>query len=373
MPLTQLLVSYLIIQHKSIELWGAYVEILVWVNLLILIGGFGNRDYLLKKFSLNPSNTINDWIENVCSRVVILAALILSSLLFPVFQDALFIVILWIIMQFVSQSFQVLILFQKHFKFSVITELIANGFMVLAVLLNLQSLRLFDLLSIALITQTLKATIYFIFYFKDIKQGRFSFSPGILKHSIPYFIPLLLGTVRVKIDTYYANHFFNHTDLAKYNVLINFLTLGHVACTFLINPYLKAFFRIKKSVVKKIQWQSLVFGISYGIVFTISIFLILKHLYNLTFDMPKYIASLIFIVPLLLQMLIVNQLFRYNKQRIVSTIAFFVVLAQAISGYFLVKNNGIDGAIWLKAAGQWIITLVLWYWFNKTLPQKSIE
>ena len=45
-----LILSYIIIQFHSIELWGEYVEILIWTNVFLLFLSFGNNDYLLKLY-----------------------------------------------------------------------------------------------------------------------------------------------------------------------------------------------------------------------------------------------------------------------------------------------------------------------------------
>ena len=67
-----LILSYLIIQFHSTELWGEYVEILIWANVFLLFLSFGNNDYLLKLFSKNPSKINQQWTNNLIARSILL-------------------------------------------------------------------------------------------------------------------------------------------------------------------------------------------------------------------------------------------------------------------------------------------------------------
>ena len=87
-----LILSYIIIQFHSIELWGEYVEILIWTNVFLLFLSFGNNDYLLKLFSKNPSKINQQWTNNLIARSILLP----PSLL----------LILFILKIFVHQSWQ---------------------------------------------------------------------------------------------------------------------------------------------------------------------------------------------------------------------------------------------------------------------------
>jgi O-antigen/teichoic acid export membrane protein len=191
-----------------------------------------------------------------------------------------------------------------------------------------------------------------------------------LKKNIPYFIPLTLGTIRIKIDTYFANSFFTVSDLGKYQILISFISIGHIATTYFVNPYLKVFFRVRESIIKKIKKQFFVFGVFYGLAFVIATYFIINNVYLLQFSFINYLTVFTFFIPLLFQMILVNQIYKYDKQNLVSYAALFVIILQLSTGYFLILEQGIQGALLLKAASQWLITLLLWFWYRKVKVNK---
>ena len=69
-------------------------------------------------------------------------------------------------------------------------------------------------------------------------------------------------------------------------------------------------------------------------------------------------------------MVLVNQIYKHDKQNLVSYVALFVIFLQLIIGYNLIQEQGIQGALLLKTTSQWLITLLLWFWFNQIKKNK---
>ena len=101
-----LILSYLIIQFHSTELWGEYVEILIWANVFLLFLSFGNNDYLLKLFSKNPSKINQQWTNNLIARSILLPPSLLLILFIPIFNHLEWIIFIVILFQFLNQSFK---------------------------------------------------------------------------------------------------------------------------------------------------------------------------------------------------------------------------------------------------------------------------
>jgi len=369
-PLGHLLISYFIIKYKSIAFWGSYVEVLIWVNLILLLLSFGNKAFLLKEFSKTPAKLYQLWFSNFLNRSILLIPSFLIIVFTPFFEDKILLTCLWLLLLFISQSYQVLILYLKDFKYSLLVEIIFNCLILLFVFLKIETLDLLEFLTIVVFSNLAKALLFLFYYLKKMKGLSFSFSFSELKRNIPYFIPLTLGTVRVKIDTYFANTFFSVSDLGKYQILISFISIGHITTTYFVNPYLKVFFRVSDSIIKRIKRQFFVFGIFYGLAFVIATYFIISKVYLIQFTIDNYITVFAFFIPLLFQMILVNQIYKYDQQNLVSYVALFVIFLQLIIGYFLIQEQGIQGALLLKAASQWLITLLLWFWFRKVKDNK---
>ncbi len=369
-PLGHLLISYFIIKFKSIAFWGSYVEVLIWVNLILLLLSFGNKAYLLKEISKTPAKLYQLWFSNFLNRSILLIPSFLIIIFTPFFNDKIILTCLWLVLLFISQSYQVLILYLKDFKYSLLVEIIFNSSILLFVFLKIDTLDLLEFLSIVVYSNLIKALLFILYYYKKMKGLTFSFSPSELKKNIPYFIPLTLGTVRVKIDTYFANSFFSVSDLGKYQILISFISIGHITTTYFVNPYLKVFFRVSDSIIKRIKRQFFIFGLFYGLAFVIATYFIISNVYLIQFTLANYITVFTFFIPLLFQMILVNQIYKHDQQNLVSYVALFVIFLQLITGYYLIQEQGIQGALLLKAASQWLITVLLWFWFRKAKNKK---
>ena len=125
-----LLLSYIIVKYHSVELWGEYAELLIWSNFFLLFLGFGNHDFLLKSFSTSPSTINQQWINNVLVRSLLLVPSYILIYFIPVFDGIEVLIFLLILLQFLTQSFKVLVLYHRKFTFNIWVELLYNLFIV---------------------------------------------------------------------------------------------------------------------------------------------------------------------------------------------------------------------------------------------------
>jgi hypothetical protein len=360
-----LILSYIIIQFHSIELWGEYVEILIWTNVFLLFLSFGNNDYLLKLFSKNPSKINQQWTNNLIARSILLPPSLLLILFIPIFNHLEWIIFIVILFQFLNQSFKSLIVYHRKFILNIFVESSYLLSLIILVFYNLESLNLKLLLQIILISQGLKFLLFSIVLLKYFKYVKVQFQLLELKKSIPFFIPLAIGTFRSKIDVYYGTHFFSVSQLSKYQVFLSFLALTQMASTFAITPYLKNYYRSSNTVIKKIQKRFFVFGWGFAVVATVFMYVIISEIYNLDFTFQQYGLAFLFMIPLFLQVLLVSEYYKRDKQYKIASFASIVVFIQIIIGYFLIKYWNINGALLLKLLGQWGIVIILWFWIKK--------
>ena len=370
-PLGKLIFSYLIIKYQSIELWGSFTQIAIWIYLILVFLSFGNNDYLLKKFSLKPSNIFQSWLTHLLSRAILLLPCVFIFMYSPLFKDNFYAYILWLVLLFVVQAYSVLILYFKDFKLNLIGELLYSGSLIFGILFY-NNIDLEAIIKIILFATSLKAILYITYYFKRTLETKLNVDLSILVKTLPFFIPAILGTIRFKIDTYFANTFFSVSDLGKYEIFVSLLVFGQVIVTFFINPFLKNFFRLKMNIVNKIKRQFLVIGVLYGFLFTVIIYLVITNIYSLQFSMVNYLTAFVFIVPLFVHILLINQMYKNNLQKEVSIFAFIIVLLQITFGLVMQKNYGIDEAFYLKAFSQILITVILWFWLTKYLKAKNV-
>jgi O-antigen/teichoic acid export membrane protein len=210
---------------------------------------------------------------------------------------------------------------------------------------------------------------YIIFYQSVFRKIKFQIQFDNVKQSMPFFIPLAVGTIRVKVDAYYGTYFFNLNTLSKYQVFLSFLTLAQMASSFALNPFLKNLYRSKNTLIRKLQGKLFWYGWGFALVMIVIMYTSITLLYELHFTKMQYILAFIIMIPLFLHVLLVNEYYKKNKQNEIAIIASILVLFQIILGYYLIKFWDMDGALILKVIGQWSIVIILWLWIRR----KSIK
>ncbi|MDY8138861.1 hypothetical protein [Aquimarina sp. 2201CG5-10] len=359
-----LLLSFIIIRFHTSELWGRYSEILIWSNFFILFLGFGSRDYLLKAFSQSPAVIYKNWINNTITRSLLLIPCFLILYLIPVFKDLEILIFILIGIQFLNQSFKVLILFHRDFKFNIYVEILYNLFLI-TYLFSINSIQIEKLIILISVMQSIKFICYILYYSKKFRNIKYQIQFNSIKESIPFFIPLVIGTIRVKIDAYYGTFFFDFNTLSKYQVFLSFLMLAQMGSSFVLNPFLKNFYRSKDLLIYKLKKQLFWLGFPFSLLITGGMYIIIEYIYKLQFTILHYAFAFIYMIPLFLHMLLVNEYYKKNLQSKIAIMAVFLTLFQAILGYYLIKNWNINGALILKTIGQWSIVIILWLWIKR--------
>ncbi|WP_299256529.1 hypothetical protein [uncultured Aquimarina sp.] len=364
-----LLLSFIIIKYCSTELWGKYTEILIWSNLFLLFLGFGSQDFLLKSFSNSPSTINQDWWNNSIARSILLIPSYFIIYFIPIFKELEVLIFALITLQFATHSFKVLILYQRDFKFNIGVEIIYNLILASSCLILIDTIDLKKLILIIILGQGVRLMCYIIFYQSVFRKIKFQIQFDNVKQSMPFFIPLAVGTIRVKVDAYYGTYFFNLNTLSKYQVFLSFLTLAQMASSFALNPFLKNLYRSKNTLIRKLQGKLFWYGWGFALVMIVIMYTSITLLYELHFTKMQYILAFIIMIPLFLHVLLVNEYYKKNKQNEIAIIASILVLFQIILGYYLIKFWDMDGALILKVIGQWSIVIILWLWIRR----KSIK
>ncbi|KAA3615770.1 MAG: hypothetical protein D8M58_16395 [Calditrichaeota bacterium] len=369
-PLSQIIISLIVIRYHDVELWGSYVQILVLAGLILIFTSFGSRDYLIKSFSLNPGQIYQQWISNVLSRLVLLAPTLLLIFFFPFDSKVQIIFVFWLIANFIVNSFQVLILYNRDFKTAILIDSISSLIFIASVFIYRNSLTLYLLLAFSTISILLKASCYTAFYSKRLRGLSFEISFNILFLSIPFFIPALSGTLRSKIDLYFAALFLGKIELGKYHILIGTLALAPLTATFLINPYLKNLFRISDRTRRKIERKSFLYGFAFAVFIIVAVYLFISIIYGIDFPEIYYFIGFTAIQPVFIHILLINDFYKNNRQQIVAKFALSVLMVQLFAGYFLIAELGVLGALLIKSAGIWLLIILFWQ-YRKTISKNE--
>ncbi|WP_411767160.1 lipopolysaccharide biosynthesis protein [Winogradskyella sp. A3E31] len=355
----QLIISLLIIKKYSTALWGEYVTLLLWVNFIIIFSYFGNKSYLLKEFSEQPGKIYTTWLSNFCTRFLVLLFIGLLVFFIPLFHPFLIPILIWMFLLFYNQSFEVLILYQKDFKFNFFTELVRNSAIIGIVLFLPEVIQLELFLYVILGGLFIKTLCYTVYYRKVLLHTKASLDKQSLLASLPFLIPMVLGTLRTKVDSYYGTIYFTKEDLSEYQIFISLISVVQLGVAYMINPFIKNFYRISKKTRIILEKQFFYLGIGLGSIAIIAIYCVISYLYQFTFSTTSYILGYLFMSTLFIHVLLINEFYKNNKQTQVAYITGTILLLQIIFGYFIIDTYQSTGALIIKVAGQCVAVFAL--------------
>ena len=120
LPIFSFTLSILGIRFFGKQNWGEFIFVLTIINFFAFLGNYGNKDFLLRKYSTNPSNIITYFSTSFSTRIVLL--LVSLSLFFLVPNTIALLSILLIFLIYTYQSFDSLIIYHQRFLYQLIAE-----------------------------------------------------------------------------------------------------------------------------------------------------------------------------------------------------------------------------------------------------------
>jgi len=164
-PLFNLLVSYWVIRYYGTFLWGQFIAYFLWMNIATHIASFGSKEYLLRQFSNDRNHLSEEWSASFNSRLVLLFLFTITIFFFPITIERISYIAIWMISKFINQSFEPVIIYQKKYFKSIVSELTGWCFILFS-LYKSNNLSLTDILKIYAIAELLKCLILSLWNYK---------------------------------------------------------------------------------------------------------------------------------------------------------------------------------------------------------------
>ncbi|MGH2520939.1 MAG: lipopolysaccharide biosynthesis protein [Anaerolineales bacterium] len=360
LPLLSPLFSLLVIRLASVELWGEFVRVLVVVQLGAHIVVWGNKDYLLREFSLAPAHLARAWQTSLITRLslffVYLA--VISFLGYPPLRW------IWLVLLSLSlvlvQAYEVFVIYRRDFAFSIAVELIHVSVAALALpaLALRGSLTLDGLIIVFSLSNVVKIGLFFLRYRAASAaplQGRFDLAH--LRLAFPFFLLGFSGLLQSKIDLYCVNAFLSRREIGHYQVFINLMIYVQSVSGFILVPFVKSLYRLSYPAIRRISVR--LFGA--GLVITGAALpaahLALVYLYR--FDLPAtfLLWGALFILPIYFYLPIIYALFKAGQPGMVIAFNFAGMAAGLLLNVWLLPRLGMLGGVVASAAVQWLLLL----------------
>jgi len=353
-----MVIPFLVIPFSSKEIWGSFVAVFLYSLLALQFISWGNKEYLLRKFSENPSKMAEAFSENLVTRFPLLILFsVISFFLFPVSYG--FWIAIWLVGRYWNQSVEALLLFQKEFNKSIIIEVLSfSGFGISFYFLK-SEINVYSLLIINSGYQFFKGLLYILLFKTFFLFQKASFQMDYFKSSLSFFILSLLGFLGSKVDVYIVNHFGNKIITADYQIINSLLVFVMSITAFIYSPFTKMIYRNNDDVIEKTKKTLSYFGLLIVPVSLLAIYFIIKCYMKTSFGIYFYLIAFLYVFPSYVYGLDIVNLFKQHKEKIVVRNLIIGVMANSVlSSLFLHLEYGITGALLGSAIAQ-IVILIL--------------
>lgn len=358
-PIFSFTLSIIGIRLFGKENWGDFIYVWTIINFFTFLANFGNKDFLLRKYSTNPAKISSYFSVSFSSR---LAVLLLSFALFFIVPatTALYSFIL-IIFIYTYQSFDSLIIYHQKFLPQLIAEIL--GFtIILALFLVDYMFNLYYLLFAYSFSYLCKIVFVSLSLKKELKHFQFSFSIYELKKSFPFFLIVFSSWIASKIDLYVVNFKLPSNQIAKYQLAITAFFLLQSLSYLIILPFNKHIYRLQLASLKKIKRKISYISLPIVIAGSVCIGLTLEYLALLNLPYSFYIISGLASLPIFFYVIDIMLCYKNKQEYKILKINSISTVINLIFTYYLTTFYGVTGGIVSVLIVQ--VVILIFYKFN---------
>ena len=364
-PSISILFSFIIVNYFSKQLWGEFVEILLFIYIATTFCNWGQREFLLREFSKMPKNITTIWQQFLVARLPIL---ILIFIIAFVFYDTLFFeLLLWLSSVFIINSFTPIFIYERDYNKSIFIEMISFFILLLGLFYFKSKINLKLLVQLYAIHNFIKALFYLILYKIHLNFSNFSSKFSLLLSGVTLFLMSFTGFLQTKIDVYIFSIFYDTILIGEYQIISGFLVFAQSITMILILPYLKNIYRLTDQSVLKMKKSIAYFGIFLNTIVITLIFIALEQLYQIQLNIYQIIHTFLITYPPYVYSLEILSLFKENKEKKVLTVSFASMSVNLIISLLLLSLGfKITGVLVASAIAQ-MVSLFLYSYKNNSI------
>ncbi|MFT5824166.1 MAG: hypothetical protein ACI8ZM_005432 [Crocinitomix sp.] len=315
-PIIFIVFSYLVVRYHSKELWGGFVDYLLFFYLATLVSNWGSKDYLSRSFSAKPKGLISEWQTHFMARLPLLLITIgIVPFLFE--QSAQFYLILWLVAGFVNNAFIPVYTYKRDFGKVILTELLGFALLIFLILRSTHGLTVTDLVYFYALSQVAKAAVFSVIYGQFFRFKSVQFKLGLLLLSLPFFLMGCAGFFQSKVDLYLFGFFHNDTLLGEYQIISGFFIFSQSIATILLLPYLKNIYRMKAMSIRSLKQRMILIGFVLNLFAVVAIYIALKLFFKIELSVLEVVAGFFIGWPSYVYVMHIFYLFKQNAERTV--------------------------------------------------------
>ncbi len=362
LPLINIAVSLLVVRRASVELWGAFVSVMIVVQLGAHVVGWGNQEYLLRQFSRAPARLGQAWQSSLLTRLLLLPLFSAVVLLvgWPARQTVLATV--WLVGLVLAQSFNAWVVYRRAFLAAIAVELASTVVILVVVLAQGPALSVNSLLLLFAVTSLARALALGLVFRQDICQSQ---TPGnsqeprqridlrYFKLALPFFLLGLSGLLQSRIDLYSVSYFLSKEEVGQYQVFLSLLLYLQATANFILQPYVKSLYRLDETIIWKIALR--LFGLGWLLIAPamLAVTWVLATLYGFNPPPSFIVLGGLYVLPIFFDLPIIYALYKADRTTTVIAVNLTGFTLNLLLNIWLLPRVGLVGAILASTLVHW--------------------
>lgn len=354
------IVSLVIIQTQSKEVWGSAVQWVLIFDLAFSAISWGSNPYLLREFSLDPKSISQQWSASLVARLPLLATFVLVLILLPSAPVLKLSMLAWALARYIYQLYEPLLLFNRNFAFSLTLELTS-----LVVILT--PLFVFEtqitgevvvtLIAAGMVWKSIVTSVW-VLGVKKIASPLWAWGPpatAFLVASFPFLILTFSAMLQQRMDLYIVAYYLGDRETAEYQVFINWLIFCQFLATLILSPYAKNIFRVSAAVLRKLERSFMTAGLFLSMLSILGVYTVIRLLYRFDITPWHYALGYVYILVHYFYALRNYELGKMRKQITVAVYSFVTSGVNLFLSLWLTPSLGTTGALIAATLSQFFL------------------
>lgn len=355
-PVLNIVVSAVIVRRASIELWGAFVPLLIWVQLSAHILGWGNKEYLLRAFSLHPSHMADYWQTSLWTRLRLAPLVIFVFVLGGFTPIQVMLTAVWVLSQLLTQAHEVWVVYRRDFLFALLVEALVVACTLSGILWQGKNATPDFLLQLFTATAVLEALIWLWRYqsqtsitLKTLPDFQWTY----FHEALPFFLLGFSGMLQSRIDLYCVSYYLPQKTVGEYQIYINLLLYLQSVSVFIVVPFVKSLYRLQSAAIWRLALRLFAVGLALSFPMLIAASLLLRWVYHYDVPLNLLLIGGFFVLPIYFYLPIIYWLYKLEKQTAVIFINLFGIVLNLLGNLLLLPRLNLVGAMLAIAIAQW--------------------
>ena len=355
-PVFNFLITTIGISQFGKENWGSLIHVFLWIFLISFVINWGNRDFLIRKYSANPAKIETSFFSNFFSRSLLLVIAAVFFFFFPLPVAIVSITLVFLMHSY--NSLESLIVYQQKFEIQLWAETI--GF--LSIILGLFYFQIFTVttfISMYCIAFVLKIILVLTRIDWRKKAFKITFSIDEFKESMLFFLLGLTGLLSSRIDLYIVNSIVSNKIISEYQLLTSAFLMLQSASSLIITTINKQLYRLRETTFEKVKNILHKLALPIVAVGSFGIWVLLEKFVNLGVDWKVYFVAGLAAIPSFFYALPVMNLYKKKCEKKVLFANLITIGCNILITVLLLAKFGIQGAIASACISQWIYLFII--------------